>query len=337
MPPVTPVAGKFGSADVGFFLVDGYNLLAAKLQAVRYKREALQQLAHGCGDNAVANTPTGVMRAEVGQEGAFFDTASNSSHDALSGGLPSSPQSAVRLMALNVARNVIGQAYVAFEGAYQQFYEVLSKVNELTRANAEYVVCGAFDPGVILHAHGTDVAAGNTQSSSVDNTTQPQRVIPITSNSQANPTVVTTPVPHLLTTGDTVLIAGVSGSSPTINGERTVTVISSTTFSVPVDTSGGSGGTGGSFTRGKTQNGGFAHLQVESVVLGGYTSWTIKLRHSADDSTYADLATFTNVTARTAERVTVAGTVNRYLASSAALNGAGSGPSIKYMCGFSRT
>lgn len=55
----------------------------------------------------------------------------------------------------------------------------------------------------------------------------------ITSNTAANPTVVTTAAAHGLTSGDVVVIAG-SNSTPVINGSRVVTVISPTTFSVPV-------------------------------------------------------------------------------------------------------
>lgn len=56
----------------------------------------------------------------------------------------------------------------------------------------------------------------------------------ITSNSMANPTVITTPSAHGLTTGDVIQIFD-SNSTPTIDGERTVTVISPTTFSVAVN------------------------------------------------------------------------------------------------------
>jgi hypothetical protein len=66
----------------------------------------------------------------------------------------------------------------------------------------------------------------------------------LTSNSVANPTVVTSATAHNFQTGDVVTIAGVSGSSPTINGVRTVTRIDATSFSVPVNvTVGGTGGT----------------------------------------------------------------------------------------------
>jgi len=58
--------------------------------------------------------------------------------------------------------------------------------------------------------------------------------INITSNTMANPTVITTPAAHGLTTGDIIQVFD-SNSTPTIDGERTVTVISPTTFSVAVN------------------------------------------------------------------------------------------------------
>lgn len=56
----------------------------------------------------------------------------------------------------------------------------------------------------------------------------------ITGISLANPTVVTVSAAHNLTTGDQVRIFS-SNSTPTINSVYTVTVINSTTFSVPVN------------------------------------------------------------------------------------------------------
>jgi hypothetical protein len=50
----------------------------------------------------------------------------------------------------------------------------------------------------------------------------------------ANPAPVTTSYPHGLVTGDSVVIAG-TACSPTIDGTRTVTVTSATTFTVPVN------------------------------------------------------------------------------------------------------
>lgn len=69
----------------------------------------------------------------------------------------------------------------------------------------------------------------------------------IVSSSVASPTVVTTRLPHGLTSGDQVTIAGHT-STPTINGAgRTVTVTSPTTFTVAVNVTVG-GSAGGTFT-----------------------------------------------------------------------------------------
>ena len=65
----------------------------------------------------------------------------------------------------------------------------------------------------------------------------------ISANSAANPTVVTTTTAHGYKTGDTVVISG-SNSSTTIDGSRVVTVITPTTFSVPVNCTGGAGTAG---------------------------------------------------------------------------------------------
>jgi hypothetical protein len=67
----------------------------------------------------------------------------------------------------------------------------------------------------------------------------------VTSSSTANPTVVTTAAVHGMATGDTVQIAGHSTAAP--NGQWVVTVLTTTTYTVPVP--GGAGGVGGTSTR----------------------------------------------------------------------------------------
>ena len=82
-------------------------------------------------------------------------------------------------------------------------------------------------------------------------------------------------------------------------------------------------------------NGGVGTLHVPTnTVSGGVT--TIKIQHSANDSTWADLITFTNVAAstKTSEIKAVSGTVNRYLRATAST--AGSSGSITFMVAFAR-
>jgi hypothetical protein len=68
----------------------------------------------------------------------------------------------------------------------------------------------------------------------------------ITSSSVANPTTITTAVPHGLQTGDTVIIWGHTGSTPAIAGKYTITRTGASTFTIPVNVS--VGGTGGTLT-----------------------------------------------------------------------------------------
>lgn len=82
-------------------------------------------------------------------------------------------------------------------------------------------------------------------------------------------------------------------------------------------------------------NGGAGYLQLTALALGGHTALDVKIRHSADDSSYVDLINFTDRTAIGGERIEVAGTVNRHLAASWDFTGAGS-PSATFFVGFAR-
>ena len=57
--------------------------------------------------------------------------------------------------------------------------------------------------------------------------------------------------------------------------------------------------------------GGVAHLHV--TAFSGLTSDTITLEHSTDNSSFSTLATFAVVSAATVERLTINGTINRYV------------------------
>lgn len=319
----------YGSSQVGFLLVSGRSLLPAKPQGLSESVEALQEDTSGLGDAWGEVTPTGMKRAELSQDGAFYNEGTNSAHETLK-----DAQTTSRVVCLGVEGNTIGKRFIGYAGAYAHKYDVLAKVGGLTKANVEYTISGNRDEGIILQSLTAKTADWNTEGAdSFDYTTDPaQRVIPITSNSQANPTVITTPVPHGLTSGDIVLIAGNSGSSPAINGERVATVITTTTFSVPVNTSAGTGGTGGTIVKANSTGGGIGFQQITD--FSGFTGYVGKVRDSADDTTYADLVTFANVTsAPSAEAVTVSGTVDRYLACDGNVTGSGS---LTVFIGFAR-
>lgn len=68
--------------------------------------------------------------------------------------------------------------------------------------------------------------------------------VEIVASTIANPTVLETATPHSLVSGDTVLVAGHTGSTPAVDGSRIVTVIDALHVSVPVNvTVAGAGGT----------------------------------------------------------------------------------------------
>ena len=93
-------------------------------------------------------------------------------------------------------------------------------------------------------------------------------------------------------------------------------------------------GTGSATNYGSaTSSGGAGTLQV-TAVDGTSPTADVKIRHSADDITYADLITFTQATARTAERTTVSGTVNQYLKATYTIGG--TAPNVTLVVGFAR-
>lgn len=88
---------------------------------------------------------------------------------------------------------------------------------------------------------------------------------------------------------------------------------------------------------GSSASGGSGYAQVSALTLGGYDNVVLKVQHSTDNSTYADLITFTVVTAApAAQRSTVAGTVNRYTRGNLSYTGAGTGQSTTCFVGFKR-
>jgi hypothetical protein len=312
---------KFSSSSA-LFLVSGYDFLAAKVQSIALKVTSLTEQADGLGDLSQLFLPVGKQQAMLTQTGAFFDTAAKSIHDAMASKLGSTPSDTPRVMCLGIMGNTVGAVCYGIAGAFSVAYEAALVLSKLTKANAEHLMAGLVERGQIVLPLTVETANFDTTGTPVDYTQDlSQYAIPITSNTLANPTVVTTPVPHGLTSGQIILISGVSTSSPTINGERTVTVISPTTFSVPVNVT--TPGTGGSFVKSSTVNGASGYQQVTS--FSGFTGYVGKLRHSADNVTYVDLTVFSNVTTgQKAERITAAGTVNRYVTYTGTVTGAGS-------------
>lgn len=80
--------------------------------------------------------------------------------------------------------------------------------------------------------------------------------------------------------------------------------------------------------------GGVGHLHVFSK-SGTSPTLDVKIQHSSDNSTFADLITFTQATDVTSERKTVTGTVNRYTRETRTIGGS-STPTFNYAIAFAR-
>lgn len=197
--------------------------------------------------------------------------------------------------------------------------------------------------GKLVLATTTVTASGNTEGSPVNNGTMGSAAT-VSSSSAANPSVITTAAAHGFLTGDTVLIASHSGSTPSINGSHVVTVVSSTTFTIPVNVT--VAGTGGTATRTSTRNGGALWYQLFALTKDGGTGLVITARDSVDGSTWADLVAAPSVTtdyaasdpdSGTAARIAISGSIDRYTAVAYAFAGSpGSGKTATFKAGISR-
>jgi hypothetical protein len=81
-------------------------------------------------------------------------------------------------------------------------------------------------------------------------------------------------------------------------------------------------------------SGGSGYLQI-SAMSGTSPTLAAVLQHSTDDTTFATLGSFTMAGSIGAERLTVSGTVNRYIRVNATIGGSSS-PSVTYTVAFSR-
>lgn len=154
---------KYGSKDVGFLLVDGYDLLGVTTQ-LEHTIEAMLEETAALGDGWENHAYLGMKKASLTQEG-FFDDAADSSNVALN-----EKQGSSRVLCFGLEGNTIGKKFTGYSGAMQVNYRRVAGRGALHKANAEYQGSGAVEDGHVLHAHSTETAAsGNTEATPVDN------------------------------------------------------------------------------------------------------------------------------------------------------------------------
>lgn len=134
---------KYGSNDVAFFLVDGFNLTGVST-TLSDSTEAQKEETTALGDAWGESLATGVQQAELAAEG-FYDDASDSVNAALSGNEATS-----RVVCYGFAGNTLAQQFTGLTGAFGGTYTRSATRNELTKASATWTVTGQKDDGVIL-------------------------------------------------------------------------------------------------------------------------------------------------------------------------------------------
>lgn len=150
---------KYGSGSFAFFLINGHNLLASKLQGASWKKEALTENASGLGDTAELPTPTGQLKYTLTQSGGFFDDATNGAHGLLAAGATGTS----RVVCFALAGNTMGAPFVGCLGALTVAYDVIPQNGQLTKANAEYKITGHAYEGEIVQPWDTKTADWNTK------------------------------------------------------------------------------------------------------------------------------------------------------------------------------
>jgi hypothetical protein len=310
----------YGPADT-FLLVGGKNLTGDTFTLDETVEEITEEV-RPFGVSTDQNKGVGIGRIQLEAAGGLYDDRTAGMIAALQdhGG-------ARQVIAYGMAGDSAGADAVMLDGALVTKWKRVVAVDGLTKAHAEYAVSSEYRRGRVLHGLTAETSDWDTEGDSVDQATaQRLRSVAITS-SEADDERVLTAVPHGLITGDVVIISGHT-STPSINGQRTVTVVDSTHFTVGVDIT--VDGTGGSFVK-VTSTGGYADLHVPALALGGHTGLVVSVLGSGDNVTFAPLVAFTARTTVGAERKSIAGQIPRYTAASGDFTGAGSPSAVPFV------
>ena len=155
---------KYGSNDVAFFLVDGYDLTGLSTSLADTTSASLEE-THALGDSYPEQTATGMQSAELTAEG-FYDDAADGSNAALSG-----KETTSRVVCYGYQGNTIHKYMVGHTGAFGGTYSRTASRNELHKASATWTVTGQKDDGQILHALGSESASGTGAAANNDAST----------------------------------------------------------------------------------------------------------------------------------------------------------------------
>ncbi len=147
---------KRSSPDVGFLLVDGYDVMGVVAELTDNIEATVEEILPFSSEWS-DKLYVGVKRADIAQDG-YFDDATDSINDALK------DQSGVsRVVCYGYEGNTIGQRFTGYQGAVQVNYERVATRGQLHRANAKYTASGQVDEGEVLHSHTARTDDGDTK------------------------------------------------------------------------------------------------------------------------------------------------------------------------------
>ena len=174
---------KYGSNDVAFFLVDGFDLTGVST-TLSDATEAQIEESSALGDAWGESLATGVLRAELAADGVY-DDASDSVNAALSGNEATS-----RIVCYAYAGNTLAQQFVGHVGAFGGAYTRSATRNELTKASATWTVPGQKDTGIIVEPLGAETASGTGSATNYGSSTSGGAVayLQVTTSSGTSPT-----------------------------------------------------------------------------------------------------------------------------------------------------
>jgi len=140
---------RYGSADVGFLLLDGMDVLGATT-SVDVGQEAVLEETTVLGVADETHGPVGLKRGTLKQSG-FFDDVANGANAALVG-------LAQRVACLGIAGNIDGRKFVGWAGVILAKYARKPTRAELHKAEAEAQITGVVEDGVVIHILATESA-----------------------------------------------------------------------------------------------------------------------------------------------------------------------------------
>lgn len=153
---------NFGSDDVGFVLLGGFDL-KSNLTDMSDNTEAILEETTVFGDSWQQQAYVGLRRADLSMNG-FYDDAALKSAEALS-----TRSGTQRVLSYGLEGNTVGKNFVGYAGAMQVNVSRVASRGALHKANTQIQGSGAVEQGKVLQALGAVTAAtGNTQSAPVD-------------------------------------------------------------------------------------------------------------------------------------------------------------------------